>query len=488
MSRRSGYGPLPPGPRAPAVVNTARLVQRPMQSLLGWHERYGDVFTVPLLVFGVGVYVCDPDAIRGLLTGDQSDLHAGEANAPLAPVLGDTSVLILDGAEHLRHRRLLLPPFQGSAVQSFRTVIRDVAEAEVSRWRVGEQFAVRDRMRALTFEVIVRAVFGVTEPARIERLGQVLVSLLNMTPIFLLPDVLRRDLGAWSPWGRFQRRLRAADMLLYEEIARRRTDPALEGRTDVLSLLLRARDEDGQPLSDRELRDELMTMLLAGHETTSTGLAFAFDLLPRNPRVLTRLRDELHGGEDAYLDAVVTETLRLRPVIDGNERTLTKPRTIGGWDLPAGIRVYAAIAVVHHREDLYPEPDEFRPERFLEGKVESYAWLPFGGGIRRCIGAALAQAEMAEVIRAVVTRVDLQPTRPEADPIVMRGVTLVPRHGTHVTVKQLAAPPTTPAPAQAPARLGVVGRGSGSRPARAARANGPAGRAREPPAAPATQP
>ena len=442
MSARSRYGPLPPGPRVPAAVNMARLVQRPMQSLMGWRERYGDVFTVPLPVFGVGVYVCDLDGIRGMLTGDQSDLRAGEANAPLSPVVGDKSLLTLDGPEHLRHRRLLLPPFQGSAVQSFREVIRQVAEAEVDRWRVGEQFTVRDRMRALTFEVIVRGVFGVTEPARIERLRQALVAVLDMTPIFLLPNMLRRDIGAWSPWGRFQRRLHAADVLVYEEIARRRSDPTLEERTDVLSLLLRARDEGGQPLSDRELRDELMTMLLAGHETTATGLAFAFDLLPRNPHVLARLRDELasEDGGDAYLDAVVTETLRLRPVIDASERTLTKPRTIGGYDLPAGIRVYPTIAVIHHRDDLYPQPEQFRPERFLDGKAQSYTWLPFGGGIRRCIGAALAQAEMAEVIRTVVTRVDLRPTRPEPDPIVMRGVTLVPRHGTPVIVQRIKAP------------------------------------------------
>jgi cytochrome P450 family 135 len=426
---------MPPGPRAPAAINTARLVQRPLQTLLGWHRRHGDAFTVPLLIFGVGVYVCDPDAIRELLTGDQSDLHAGEANAPLAPVLGERSVLILDGAEHLRHRRLLLPPFQGSAVQRFRAVIRDVAEAEVARWRVGERFVMRERMRALTFEVIARAVFGVTEPARIERLRGALSSLLGMSPIFLMPHALRRDLGAWSPWGQFKRRLRAADALVYEEIARRRADPGLGERTDVLSLLLRARDEDGQPLSDRELRDELMTMLLAGHETTATGLAFAFDLIPRNPRVLERLRDELAADRgDAYLDAVVTETLRIRPVLDANERTLTKPRTIAGYDLPAGIRVYPAIAVVHHREDLYPEPHAYRPERFLDGKAESYAWLPFGGGVRRCIGAALAQAEMAEVIRTIVTRVDLAPVRAEPDPVVIRGVTLVPRHGAPVAV------------------------------------------------------
>jgi cytochrome P450 len=450
MASRRSYGPLPPGPRAPAAVNMARLVQRPMQSLLGWRERYGDVFTIPLPVFGVGVYVCDLEGIRGMLTGDQSDLRAGEANAPLAPVVGEKSLLTLDGPEHLRHRRLLLPPFQGSAVTAFREVIRDVAEAEVDRWQVGEQFAVRDRMRALTFEVIARAVFGVTEPARIERLRQALVAVLDMSMVVALPNVLRRDLGAWSPWGRFRRRLHAADALVYEEIARRRSAPDLDERTDVLSLLLRARDEDGQPLSDLELRDELMTMLLAGHETTATGLAFAFDLLSRNPHVLARLRDELAAENgDAYLDAIVTETLRLRPVIDANERTLTVPRTIGGYELPAGIRVYPTIAVIHHREDLYPEPERFRPERFLEGRAESYAWLPFGGGIRRCIGAALAQAEMAEVIRTVVTRVELRPTRPAPDPIVMRGVTLVPRRGTPVVVERVASSRATAAPAQA---------------------------------------
>ena len=436
--RTRGSAKLPPGPRAPAAVNMARLAQRPIESLTGWRERYGDVFTVPLIVFGVGVYVCDPDAIRGMLTGDQSDLHAGEANEPLSPVLGKKSVLILDGREHLRQRKLLLPPFQGSAVQSFREVIREVAEAEVDRWREGESFLMRERMRALTFEVIVRAVFGVTERERIERLRSALVSVIDMQMIFALPNALRRDLGRFSPWGQFQRRLRAADALIYEEIARRRGETDLDERTDVLSLLMRARDEEGEPMSDLELRDELMTMLMAGHETTATGLAFAFDLLPRNPKVLNRLRDELAGEDDTYLDAVVTESLRLRPVIDASERTLTKPRTIGGWDLPAGIRVYPAIAVVQLREDLYPQAREFRPERFIDEEAPSYAWLPFGGGIRRCIGAALAQAEMAEVIRTVVTRVELEPTRPDPEPVVMRGITLVPRHGTPVRVRRVS--------------------------------------------------
>jgi cytochrome P450 len=258
---------------------------------------------------------------------------------------------------------------------------------------------------------------------------------MDMGGTFFLPAVLRRDLGPLSPGGRLRRRLQGADALLYDEIALRREDADIDQRGDVLSLLLRARDEQGQPMTDVELRDELMTMLAAGHETTATALAFAFDLLLRHPQVYSRLRDELAAGDDAYLDAVVTESLRLRPVIDASERTLTEPRVIGGWELPAGIRVYPGIVLVHRREDLYPAADQFRPERFLDGGAESYSWLPFGGGIRRCIGAALAQAEMAEVIRVVISRVKLRPMRPEPDPVVMRGITLVPKHGTPVAVQ-----------------------------------------------------
>jgi cytochrome P450 len=426
---------LPPGPRAPATVNTIRLARWPLESLLGWRERYGDIFTIRYLIFGTGVYVADPAAIRELLTGDQSDLHAGEANAPLSPVLGANSVLVLDGSRHLRQRKLLLPPFQGSAVQSLREVIRDVAENEVRSWERGAEFAMRDRMRALTFEVICRAVFGVTEPERVARLRAALLPIMDMGASFFLPAALRRDFGPLSPGGRLRRRLQRADALLYEEIALRSEDPDLEERKDVLSLLLRARDEGGQPMTDVELRDELMTMLAAGHETTATALAFAFDLLLREPQVLSRLREELAAGDGAYLDAVVTESLRLRPVIDASERTLSRPRVVGDWELPAGIRVYPGILLVQRREDLYPGADQFRPERFLNGGAESYAWLPFGGGIRRCVGAALAQAEMAEVIRVVLSRVELRPTRAEPDPVVMRGITLAPKHGTPVAVE-----------------------------------------------------
>jgi cytochrome P450 len=297
-------------------------------------------------------------------------------------------------------------------------------------------------MRALTFEVICRAVFGVTEPERVERLRRRLAAVIDSNPIFMIAPSARADLGPLSPGGRFARRLRAADALLYEEIERRRREAGLEERSDVLSLLLRARDEQGRGMTDGELRDELVTMLGAGHETTATGLAFAFELLLRNPPALARLREELEAGEaDAYLDAVVKESLRLRPVIDAAERTLTVPRTVAGWQLPAGVKVYPGIALVHLREDLYERAREFRPERFVDEGAESYSWLPFGGGIRRCIGAALAQAEMAEVLRVAVPAAQLRPLRDRPDPVVLRGITLAPRHGVPVVVERVRSAP-----------------------------------------------
>jgi cytochrome P450 len=415
-----------------------RFARRPLEVLGEWHARYGDLFTVKFSGFGTGVYVVDPDAIRELFTGDQSDLRAGEANSFMQPVLGPHSVLVLDGREHLRQRKLLLPPFQGSRVAAFREVIREIAEREIASWRPGAQLVLRARMRALTFEVICRAVFGVTQSERVERLRKRLVAVIDSSPIFMIAPAARIDLGPLSPGGRFARRLRAADAVLFEEIERRRHEPDLDQRSDVLSLLLRARDEQSQAMTDAELRDELFTMLGAGHETTATGLAFAFDLLLHNPQVLARLREELDAGEDdVYLDAVVKETLRLRPVVDAAERTLTVPRTIAGWELPAGVKVYPAIALIHLREDLYPAAHEFRPERFLDEGAESYSWLPFGGGIRRCIGAALAHAEMAEVLRVAVQRVELRPLRDRPDPVVLRGVTLAPKRGVEVGVRRI---------------------------------------------------
>jgi cytochrome P450 len=418
----------------PRLFQSLEFSRDPLGALSRWQQRYGDAFTVRYLGFGTGVYVADPQAIRELFTGDQSDLLAGEANSFLEPVLGPNSVLVLDGREHLRQRKLLLPPFQGSRVTALRSVVREVAEREVDRWQPGQELHIRNRMRALTFEVICRAVFGVTDAVRVERLRDAFAKIIDTTPLLMAFPSLRKDLGRFSPGGIFARRLAAADALLYEEIALRRSEPDLEERADVLSLLLRARDEDGSAMTDRELRDELFTMLGAGHETTATALAFAVDLLLRNPSVLERMRTAALEGDDGYLEAVGKETLRLRPVIDAAERTLAKPRTVAGWDLPVGMKVYPAIALVHHRADLYPQPDEFRPERFTEDQAESYSWLPFGGGIRRCIGAALAQLEMTEVLRVIGARAELEPLRAEMDPVVLRGVTLIPKHGVPVRV------------------------------------------------------
>ena len=426
---------LPPGTRMPAPLQTALFVRWPRQMLTRWHRRYGDAFGVHYLTFGRGVYVADPAAIKELFTSDQSDLLAGDANSFLEPILGKHSVLVLDGPEHMRQRKLLLPPFQGSRVNAFRSVVRDVAEREVQRWRVGDELVMRDRMRALTFEVICRAVFGVTEPERVERLRAAFADLLDSSTIMMAFPLARRDFGPGSPGRRFARKLRAVDDLLYQEIARRRGEPDLEERTDVLSLLLRARDEDDRPMSDAELRDELVTMLGAGHETTATSLAFAIELLMRHPDELAALRAAIEeDGGDPRLEAVMRETMRLRPVIDAAERTLTKPRRVAGYDLPPGLKVYPAIYLVHQRPDLYPEPDRFKPERFVDTEAESYAWLPFGGGVRRCIGAALAQAEMIEALRVIVPRVDLEPLRRDPDPVVLKGVTLAPKYGVRVRV------------------------------------------------------
>ena len=430
----NGAMALPPGPRLPAPILTTQFVRRPLDMLRAWHARYGDVFTVKFTGFGTGVYVADPHAIRELFTGDQSDLLAGEANSILEPVVGPRSVLVLDGPAHLRQRRLLLPPFHGSRVAAFREVVREVAEREVDRWQPGAELVLRQRMRALTFDVICRAVFGVTEPTRVERLRAALGAVIDTTALVMASPLLRRDLGPFSPGGRLARRLRAADALIYEEIARRRHEADLEERTDVLSLLLCARDEDGSAMTDVELRDELFTMLAAGHETTATGLAFALELLLRNPAKLERLRETVAAGDDSYAAAAGKETLRLRPVIDAAERTLTRPRVIAGHELPAGVKVYPAIALVHHRPDLYPDPEAFRPERFLDGDAESYAWLPFGGGIRRCIGASLAQVEMTEALATIAARAELEPVRERPDPVVLRGITMAPKHGVPVRV------------------------------------------------------
>jgi cytochrome P450 len=423
----------PPGSRAPAVVQLVRFGRDPLKWFLRLHRRYGDVFTVSFPSFGRLVYVADPALAKQVFSGDPHQFHAGEANATvLEPALGPGSVLTLDDDEHMRQRKLLLPPFHGESVRRYGELIRDTTEREIQTWPAGQAFALRPRMQRITLDVILRAVFGVRDPGRFVA-AQTLVDDFSRRshPVILMP-MLRRRFGRFSPLARFERARDALDAFIYEEIAIRRGEADVLERDDVLSLLLQAKHENGEPMSDRELRDELVTVIGAGHETTATGLAWAVERLVRTPRVLDRLRESLAAGEEDYLDAVIKETLRTRPVITDVARKLTAPAEIGGYTLPAGTLVLPGIMAIHYREDLYPEPFEFRPERFLEGQGEGFAWIPFGGGVRRCIGAAFAQYEMRIVLREIFERADLRAVDQRPEEMRPRNVTLAPARGARV--------------------------------------------------------
>ena len=400
---------LPPGPRGPAVYQSLRLMLRPIDYLEHCLRRYGDVFTLRFVGMGNLVYVADTETIKEVFTGDASVFRAGEANEVMEPVLGSRSVLLLDEDEHLRERRLLLPPFHGERVRRYRELVGEIAAAEIDRWPRGRPFPLRPRMQAITLEVIMRAVFGIQEGERLDRLRALLPRMLDHGTVVVWMPFLRRDLGPGSPWRRFVRVRGEVDALIYDEIRRRREAPDLEERDDILSMLLQARNEDGVAMTEKELRDELMTLLLAGHETTATGLAWAFERLTRNPRVMSRLVESLEDDDDTYLDAVAKETLRARPVVYDVARRLGAPATVKGWRLPAGAYVVPSITAVHLLQGIYERAEEFRPERFLEGdQPDSYAWIPFGGGRRRCIGAAFATMEMKAVLAEVLARVEVQ--------------------------------------------------------------------------------
>ena len=415
----------------------------------GWmakrRERYGDVFSSRFPFFGRVVYVADPTLVKEVFAGDPRVFHAGEANATvLGDALGDNSLLTLDEGRHMSQRKLLLPPFHGAAVRRYIDVIAEAAAREVDTWTVGRAFALRPHMQAITLDVILRAVFGVRDGARMDLFRERIPRLGNLSSVLDWLPFMQRDLGGVTPAARFRKAVAAVDELIYAEIAERRALGAAADRDDVLTLLLSARHEDGSPMSDVELRDELMTLLTAGHETTATGLSWAFERLLRTPRVMERVLDSL--DDDDYLDAVVKETLRVRPVIVDVARKLTRDTSIGGWQLPAGTMVLPAIAAVHMRPDLYPAPEEFRPERFLDDGAESYAWIPFGGGVRRCIGASFAQVEMRVVLREVLRRVRLRADSQRPERPQVRHVTVVPSRGCRVVVQQrlgepVAAPP-----------------------------------------------
>jgi len=424
---------LPPGSKLPALLQAARYARDPLGFLIRLQQRHGDVFMLDFPYFGQLVYVADPALVKQLFTGSPEQLHAGEANATvLEPALGPNSVLTLDEAAHMRQRKLLLPPFHGERIARYGELIREVTDREMESWPVGEPFALRPHTQRITLAVIMRAVFGVDDDARLARFGRIIERFSDRVSAVIAFPMLRRHLGPWSPWTRFVKAREELDAFIYEEIALRRAaaEPAAgEERGDILSLLLAAEHDDGTPMSDAELRDELVTVLAAGHETTATGLAWAMERLLRSPRALAKLRESLAAGEEDYLDATVKETLRARPVIVDVARKLTAPLEIGGYELPAGTFVMAAIAALHHREDLFPQPDDFRPERFLEGKADNYAWIPFGGGVRRCIGAAFAEYEMRIVLREFVERAALSAPDPKPEKVKVRNITLAPGKG-----------------------------------------------------------
>ena len=438
---------LPPGPSTPRAVQSAQWIVRPTAMMEGCRRRYGDMFTLRIVHEGTWVFLADPNAVKQVFTGDPRLLHAGEANVVLLPVLGKNSVLLLDGAPHMAQRKLMLPSFHGERMRAYGATMAEVTAREVGTWRAGEPLKTWPRMQAITLEVIMRTVFGVTERSRRERLEAALREVLSWgsdprrmaTLAALGPHRLTR-LPAF-------RRVRGpADELLFEEIRLRRSASGLEERDDVLSMLIQARDEDGKGMTDQELRDELMTLLVAGHETTATSLAWAIERLARHPDKLERLRGEVEAGDDAYLDAVAKETLRLRPVLTIVLRRLTAPMEIGGRLLPAGVTVAPCIYLVHRRPDVYPEPLAFRPERFLERPAGTYTWFPFGGGVRRCLGASFALFELKAVLSEIVSRVSLRPVDPRPERPVRRAITLVPEHGAEVTVEPLvAARPPAPA-------------------------------------------
>jgi cytochrome P450 len=428
---------LPPGPRAHALVQGMRYMRNPLGFLDGYRRRYGDIFTVAFPYFGKIVYVSNPALVKQVFTGSPAAFHAGEANATvLEPALGPNSVLTLDDEPHMQQRKLLLPPFHGERVRRYGEQIRELTEREMATWPLGKPFALRPHTQKITLSVILRVVFGIADERRVERAAALFDEFADRVNLITKFPNLRRDLGRFSPWRRFLAARTALDAFLYEEIALRRREVEHEERDDVLSLLLGARHDDGSPMGDEELRDELLTVVGAGHETTATALAWAVERLLRNPPVLERLRQSLAAGEDDYLDATVKETLRARPVIVDVARKLTAPATIGGYELPAGRFVLPAIGAMHYREDLFPEPHEFRPERFLEGKADNYAWIPFGGGIRRCIGAAFAEQEMRIILREIVTRAQLSAPDPKPERVRVRHITLAPEHGARVVLEQ----------------------------------------------------
>jgi cytochrome P450 family 135 len=395
------------------------------------HERYGDAFTLRMPGSEPMVFLADPDLVKAVWTRDKVNGLPSGRRITLQPVLGPRSVLLQEGAEHLRRRRLMLPPFHGERMRRYGELMDEITRRDIATWPVGEPFPLQPRMQSITRDVILRAVFGTQAGAREDELRRRIDDVLVRTTSATTQVTVLLAEAAGVRRTPFHRAVRRMDDVLYEEIRERQRAPDLDERDDVLSMLVQARDEDDRPLDTEELRDQLVTLLLAGHETTATALAWAFDALFRNPHVLERLRASLAEG-DEYVDAVVEETLRIRPTVHDVGRRLGEPlETKDGLTIDAGSAVFASVHLLHRREDLFPDPHAFRPERFLgDERPSTYAWIPFGGGMRRCLGAAFAQFEMRRVLRTILEHADLRPATTAAEPFERRPVTVVPRHGT----------------------------------------------------------
>ncbi len=432
-----GQTALPPGPRMPRALQTAIWFRRAQWMMAECRKRFGETFRLTIAHEGTWVMVSNPDDVKAVFTGDPDLLHAGEANRVLLPILGAHSLLLLDGSEHMAQRKLMLPPFHGARMQSYGTLMADIARTEIARWPSGTPIRVRPRMQGVTLEIILRAVFGLDEGERLTtlriELRRVLDRLTDPRWVGFLIALGPERIPSFPP---FARQIARIDGLIYEVIAARRAEPGAGQRDDILSMLLSAAHEDGSAMGDRELRDELLTLLVAGHETTATALAWAVERLARHPDKLRRLASEVRAGKDEYLKAVVYETLRLRPVISLVNRTLKAPMEFGGYELPAGVKVVPSIYLVHRRPDVYPEPERFLPERFLSKPPGTYTWIPFGGGVRRCLGGAFAQFEMEVVLRELAVRTAIDPVRARPERVYRRAITETPRHDAEVILSR----------------------------------------------------
>ncbi len=436
--------PLPPGP-GPIPLNLLGWTLRPVPFMERCRRRYGDRFTVDLgPPEGKWIFLTQPEEIREMFSAPADVLHPGEGARVLEPVVGSRSVLLLDGGEHLAQRKLMLPAFHGERMRALTGVMEEVAAAEVASWRPGAPFTLHERTQALTLEVILRAVFGLAAGPELDELRPTLKDLLDLgaSPLTLLP-LFRPNLGRLTTWQRFVEVRDRADELILALIAERRRSG--EEGDDVLTMLLAARDEAGRPMTDRELRDELVTLLVAGHETTASELSWGFEQLVRAPEVLDRLTRAALDDDTAYLEATVKEILRRRPVLPiAQPRRIKQEVEIGGRAYAPGPALIGCIYLVHHDERIYPEPYAFRPERFLDGSPGKFSWIPFGGGVRRCLGASFAQLEMRIALKALLGQVEVASALDGREGIGRRSITLSPRRGTPISVRPRGREPRVP--------------------------------------------